>query len=127
MVAALLVTAPAAAQTSGDTKPAAPQLLRLGDSLTGQLSAIRSRKRGKRAAPTFQLASAARRLPSPGDLCNLETGPETFQIVASSDAEVAQLKPLIGKQVTLKVAAVSCAEEAGIMSEAVVSKWTLVR
>ena len=29
---------------------------------------------------------APRRLPAPNGLCNLETGPETFQLVTSSDA-----------------------------------------
>ena len=38
---------------------------------------------------TFQLASEPRRLPPPNGLCNLETGPETFQIVTNNDAEAA--------------------------------------
>jgi hypothetical protein len=99
--------------------------MKRGDVLTGQLNAMRSRAKGKRVA-TFQLVSEPRRLPPPSDLCNLETGPETFQIVTSSDAEAAQLKGLIGKQVSLKVAEVACAEEAGQISEAVVTKWSLV-
>ena len=34
-------------------------------------------------------------------MCNLETGPETFQIVTNSDAEAAALKPFIGKSIAL--------------------------
>ncbi|NVN85551.1 MAG: hypothetical protein HXX15_05615 [Rhodopseudomonas sp.] len=99
--------------------------MNIGDVLTGQLNAMRSRAKGKRIS-TFQLVSEPRRLPPPSGLCNLETGPETFQIVTASDAEAAQLKGLIGKEISLKVTAVACAEEAGVMSEAVVTKWSVV-
>jgi hypothetical protein len=108
-------------------KPKAPVDMKLGGQLTGQLTAmkLRGKAKGKRV-PTYQLVSEPRRLPPPGGLCNLETGPETFQIVANTDAQAAQLKKLIGKQVVLKVDQVSCAEEAGVMSEAIVSKWSVV-
>jgi hypothetical protein len=104
---------------------AATKAMAIGDILTGQLNAMRSRAKGKRVN-TFQLVSEPRRLPPPAGLCNLETGPETFQIVISSDAQAAQLKGLIGKEVSLKVTEVACAEEAGVMSEAVVTKWSVV-
>src|SRR4051812_14296416 len=104
------------------------QLINAGDILSGQLNAMRMRggKKGKRVN-TFQLVSEPRRLPPPNGLCNLETGPETFQIVTSSDAQAAQLKGLIGKQVALKVDEVACAQDPGVMSEAIVTKWSVVR
>src|SRR3954454_9127921 len=85
--------------------PAKPgKLINAGDILSGQLNAMRMRgaKKGKRVN-TYQLVSEPRRLPPPSGLCNLETGPETFQIVTTSDAQAAQLKGLIGKQVAFKV------------------------
>ena len=103
----------------------AQQAIKGGDILTGQLNAMRSRANGKRIN-TFQLLSEPHRLPPPNGLCNLETGPETFQIVTSNDAQAAQLKGFIGKQVSLKVDEVACAQEAGQMSEAVVTKWSVV-
>ncbi len=103
----------------------AQQAMKSGDVLTGQLNAMRSRAKGKRVN-TFQLVSEPRRLPAPSGLCNLETGPETFQIVTANDAQAAQLKGFIGKQISLKVGEVACAEEAGQMSEAVVTKWSVV-
>ncbi len=103
----------------------AQQAIRNGDVLTGQLNALRSRAKGKRVN-TFQLVSEPHRLPPPNGLCNLVTGPETFQIVTNNDAQAAQLKGFIGKQVSLKVDEVACAQEAGQMSEAVVSKWSVV-
>jgi hypothetical protein len=103
----------------------AQQAIRNGDVLTGQLNAMRSRAKGKRVN-TFQLVSGPHRLPPPNGLCGLETGPETFQIVTSSDAEAAQLKGFIGKEVSVKVDEVACAQEAGQMSEAVITKWSVV-
>ena len=107
--------------------PKAGKLIRAGDVLSGELNALRLRggKKGKRAA-TYQLTSEPHRLPPPNDLCGLETGPETFQIVTNSDAQAAQLKGFIGKEVSLRVEEVSCAQDAGQMSEAVVTKWSVV-
>jgi hypothetical protein len=103
----------------------AQQVIKNGDILTGQLNAMRSRAKGKRVS-TFQLVSEPHRLPPPNGLCNLETGPETFQIVTNNDAQAAQLKDFIGKQISVKVDEVACAEDAGQMSEAVVTKWSVV-
>ena len=103
----------------------AQQAIKNGDVLTGQLNAMRSRAKGKRVN-TFQLVSEPRRLPPPNGLCNLETGPETFQLVTTSDAQTAQLKGFIGKEVSVKVDEIACAQDAGQMSEAVVTKWTVV-
>jgi hypothetical protein len=103
----------------------AQRVIRNGDVLTGQLNAMRSRAKGKRVN-TFQLVSEPRRLPLPNGLCNLETGPETFQIVTSNDAQAAQLKGFIGKEISVKVDEVACAQDAGQMSEAVVTKWSVM-
>jgi hypothetical protein len=107
--------------------PKAGKLINAGDILSGQLNAMRMRggKKGKRVN-TYQLVSEPRRLPPPNGLCNLETGPETFQIVTSSDAQTAQLKGFIGKEISVKVDEVACAQDAGQMSEAVVTKWSVV-
>ncbi len=81
---------------------------------------------GRRAA-TYQITSEPRRLPPPNGLCNLETGPETFQLVTTSDAQAAELKRFIGKEISVKVDEVSCAENAGQMTEAVITKWSVVK
>jgi hypothetical protein len=86
---------------------------------------VRAGKKGKRVA-TYQVTSEPRRLPSANGLCGLETGPETFQIVTNNDTQVAQLKNFIGKEVSLKVDEVACSQEAGQMSDAVVTKWSVV-
>jgi hypothetical protein len=126
-VIAAMSAAPAAFAQQAEPAPKAGKLINAGDVLSGELNAMRIRggKTGKRVN-TFQLVSEPRRLPPPSGLCNLETGPETFQIITNSDAQAAQLKGFVGKQVSLKVDEVACAQEAGQMSEAVVTKWSVV-
>jgi hypothetical protein len=103
----------------------AQQAIKDGDVLTGQLNAMLGRAKGKRVN-TFQLVSEPRRLPPPNGLCGLETGPETFEIVTSNDAQAAQLKGFVGKEVSVKIGEIACAQDAGQMSEAVVTKWSVV-
>jgi hypothetical protein len=127
-VALAVTTAASAAKAQqADPSPKAGKPIHAGEVLSGELNALRVRgdKKGRRVA-TYQLTSEPRRLPPPNGLCGLETGPETFQIVTSSDAQAAQLKAFLGKEVSLKVDEVACAQDAGEMSEAVVTKWSVV-
>lgn len=128
MMAALAMGEAVAQAPAKPAVSAAPKTMKIGDVLSGQLNALRVRApkgKGKRVN-TFQLVSEPRRLPAPAGLCDLETGPETFEIVAANDAQASELKKLIGKEVSLKVTEVSCAQQAGQMSEALVTKWSVV-
>ena len=127
---AMLVT-PAISAQQGDeapppSKPGKP--INNGDVLSGELNALKVRdaKNGKRV-PMYQITSEPRRLPAPNGLCNLETGPETFQLVPSGDAQAAQLKTFVGKEISVKVDEIACASDAGQMSEAVITKWSIIR
>ena len=124
---ALAWAAPATSAQQDQPVPKAGKPINAGDVLSGELNAMRARdgKKGKRVA-TYQLTTEPRRLPPPNGLCNLETGPETFQLITSSDAQAAQLKNYIGKEISVKVDEVACAEDVGQMSEAVVTKWSVV-
>src|SRR5690242_12058253 len=126
---AMLAT-PAISAQQGDeapppSKPGKP--ISNGDVLSGELNAMKVRdgKNGKRV-PMYQITSEPRRLPAPNGLCNLETGPETFQLVTSSDAQATQLKSFVGKEISVKVDEIACAQEAGQVSEAVITKWSVV-
>ena len=127
-VTMMALTAPAvcAQQTEAPSRPGKP--IKTGDVLSGELNAMRVRggKSGKKVA-TYQITSEPRRLPAPNGLCNLETGPETFQLVLSSDAQAAQLKSFVGKEISVKVDEVACASDPGQMSEAVITKWSLIK
>src|SRR5882724_1824222 len=126
-IVAMTLATPAARAQQAEPAPKAGKLIKTGDVLSGELNAMRLRggKKGKRIA-SYQLTSEPHRLPPPNDLCGLETGPVTFQIVTSSDAQAAQLKGFIGKEISVKVDEVACAHDAGQMSEAVVTKWSVV-
>jgi flagellar hook-length control protein FliK len=125
---AVALAAPCAQAQQAEPAPAkAGKPINAGDVLSGELSAMKVRggKRGTKVS-TYQVTSEPRRLPPPNGLCNLETGPETFQLITSSDAQAAQLKNFIGKEISVKVDEVACAQDAGQMSEAVITKWSVV-
>jgi hypothetical protein len=125
MAVALATPSASAQQAEPAPKPGKP--INAGDVLSGELNTMKVRgdKKGKRTA-TYQVTSEPRRLPPPNGLCNLETGPETFQLIVSSEAQAAQLKNFIGKPISVKVDEVACAQDAGQMSEAVITKWSVV-
>ena len=119
--------APCAIAQQSDAPQKPGKMIRSGDVLSGELTAMRvkSGSKGKRVA-TYQITSEPRRLPPPNGLCNLETGPETFQLITTSEAQAAQLKAVVGKEVSVKVDEVACAQDAGQMTEAVVTKWSVL-
>ena len=126
-IAASLAASPVPAQQT-DSVPKVAKPINTGDVLSGELTAMRVRggAKGKRVA-TYQITSEPRRLPPPNGLCNLETGPETFQLITTNDSQAAELKRFIGKEISVKVDEVSCAQDAGQMAEAVVTKWSVVK
>ncbi len=124
---AVALAAPSARAQQAEPAPKPGKLINAGEVLSGELNAMKvsGGKKGKHVA-TYQLTSEPRRLPPPNGLCNLETGPETFQLIVNSDAQAAQLKNFIGKPISVKVDEVSCAQDAGQISEAVITKWSVV-
>jgi hypothetical protein len=124
VAAALASPAVLAQKTEPAPKPG--KMINAGDVLSGELNTLRVRGSKGKPAATYQLTSEPRRLPPPNGLCNLETGPETFQLITSSEAQAAQLKGFIGKEISVKVGEIACAQDAGQMSEAVVTKWSVV-
>jgi hypothetical protein len=127
----LLVSPAISAQQDDEAAPPSKpgKLINTGEVLSGELNTMKVRdvkNAGKRIA-TYQITSEPRRLPPPSGLCNLETGPETFQLVTSSDAQATQLKSFVGKAISVKVDEVACASDPGQMSEAVITKWSLIK
>jgi hypothetical protein len=127
LMGAMVAAAGVQAQQAEPPASKPGKLINAGDVLSGELNAMKVRG-GKRGAKinTYQLTSEPRRLPPPNGLCNLETGPETFQLITNSDAQAAQLRGYIGKEISVKVDEIACAQDAGQMSEAVVTKWSVV-
>jgi hypothetical protein len=114
------------ASAQQDASAQQPVRIKNGDVISGELLAMKGRANGKRVL-TFQLTAGPHRLPDPGGLCNLENGPETFQLVTRSDAEVGELKRLVGKKISIKANDITCSESAGQNSDAMISKWSAVK
>ena len=122
MAVSIIATVPDAAAAQ------APKPIKNGEVLSGELRVMRSRaEKGKRTNTYQVISTEGRRIPGPDGLCNLETGPETFQIVTNGDADVNRLKPFIGKTISIKANEMSCATAAGQVSDALVSKWSIVQ
>ena len=127
MVTCAVVLLASEVQAQAQAPVQAPKPLRTGDVLSGELRVMRSRAvKGKRVNTYQVVTTEGRRIPGPDGLCNLETGPETFQIVTNGDADANRLKPFIGKTISIKASEMSCATVAGQVSDALVSKWTIV-
>ncbi|CCE11888.1 conserved exported hypothetical protein [Bradyrhizobium sp. STM 3843] len=122
------LSAPLALAQQSDEPLKVGKPINAGDVLSGELNVLKVRgaKPGE-PAMAYQIASEPRRLPPPNGLCNLETGPETFQLIIANNAQAAQLKGLLGKQIAVKVGEIACAQDAGQVSEAVITKWSLVK
>ena len=130
VMAALALMPPAVSAQQAESAPKPGKPIRPGEVLSGELNAMRVRnaksKSGKKV-DVYQLTSEPRRLPPPHEFCNLVTGPQTFEIVTHSDAQVAQLKAFVGKEISLKVGEIACANDPGQVSEAVITKWSVVK
>ncbi|MDQ8727265.1 hypothetical protein [Bradyrhizobium sp. LHD-71] len=104
-----------------------PKPIRNGEVLSGELRLMRSRANGKRISTYQVVITEGRRIPGPDGLCNLETGPETFQIITHDDTDVIRLKPYIGKTISIKANEMECATRVEQVSDALVSKWSIVQ
>src|SRR2546430_6194188 len=125
MATAFAAPAASAQQAGPPLKAARP--IKTGDVLSGELNAmsVRDVNNGKRVA-TYQITSEPRRLPPPSGLCNLETRPETSQLVTTSDAQAVHLKNLVGKEIAVRLDELACAQATGRLSGAVDPKWRRV-
>jgi hypothetical protein len=124
---AVCVCAVAMLAHDAEANAQAPKPIKNGEVLSGELRVMRSKAQGKRIDTYQVISTQGRRIPGPDGLCNLETGPETFQIVTNGDADVNRLKPFIGKTISIKANEMSCATAAGQVSDALVSKWSIVQ
>jgi hypothetical protein len=125
---AICVCAVATLAHDAEAYAQAPKPIKNGEVLSGELRVMRGRAAKGARVNTYQVVSTeGRRIPGPDGLCNLETGPETFQIVTNGDSDVNRLKPFIGKTITIKANEMSCATVAGQVSDALVLKWSIVQ
>jgi len=121
----IILATPVFAQREEAPKPGKP--IKIGQVLSGELNAMLARAKSGKRVETYQITSEPRRLPPPHEFCNLETGPQTFELVTNGEAQVAELKTFVGKAISVKVGQIVCANDPGQVSEAVITKWSLVK
>ena len=116
-LAALWMLAPAEAQ--------AP--IKDGDILTGTLRLVRTRHDNGTRIEAYQIVSAPRAMPVDDDFCTAENGATTFHLFAITDTVRKQLKPRLGKTVSVKAVRLFCAQTAWHIGDVAVPEWTLER
>jgi hypothetical protein len=102
----------------------AQQPIKAGDTLTGTLRLVRASHPNGTRIEAYQIVSPPRAMPAGDDFCSSE-GARTFHLFTMTDAAKRQLKPLLGKKITVKAAALFCSETAWHIGDAVVPEWTL--
>ena len=115
-LAALVMGAPAIAQ----------QPIKAGDTLTGTLRLVSTRHPNGTKIEAYQIVSASRMMPADDDFCETGKGVTTFHLFTMTDAARKQLKPLLGKPVSVKATALFCSHTAWHIGDVGVSEWTLV-
>jgi hypothetical protein len=116
-LAALIMATPAEAQ----------QPIKDGDTLTGTLRLVATRHPNGTKIEAYQIVSAPRAMPADDEFCESGKGVTTFHLFTMTDAARKQLKPLLGKPVTVKAATLFCSHSAWHIGDVGVSEWTVVK
>ena len=101
--------------------------IKAGDTLTGTLRLVRTRHPNGTKIEAYQIVSAPRLMPKDDDFCEDGKGVTTFHLFAITDAARKQLKPLLGKTITVQATALFCAETAWHIGDVAVPEWTVVK
>ena len=96
-----------------------------GDILTGTLRVVRTRHDNGTKIVAYQIVSKPRAMPANDDFCTAENGATTFHLFAITDAARNQLKPRLGKSISVKAVKLFCSQTAWHIGDAVVPEWVL--
>ena len=115
LAAVLLACTPATAQ----------QAIREGDTLTGKLRLVATRHPNGTKLEAWQIVSVPRAMPADDEFSTAENGATTFHLFAMTDAARKQLKPRLGKSISVKAVRLFCAQTAWHIGDVAVPEWTL--
>jgi hypothetical protein len=104
----------------------AQQPIREGDTLTGTLRLVTTRHPNGTKLVAYQIVSEPRMMPAHDDFCDYDKGATTFHLFTMTDAAKKQLKPLLGKQISVKAVALFCSETAWHVGDVAVPQWTVL-
>ena|SRR5260221_6163990 len=104
----------------------AQEAIREGSVLTGKLRLVSSRHPNGTRLEAYQIVSSARMMPPNDDFCDYDNGATTFHLFTMAEALKKQLKPLLGKSISVKTNALFCSETAWHIGDVAVPDWTLL-
>ena len=107
------------------TAAEAQQPIKDGDILTGTLRVIRTRHDNGTRIVAYQIVSKPRAMPADDDFCTAENGATTFHLFAITDAARKQLKPRLGKSISVKAVRLFCSQTAWHIGDVAVPEWVL--
>jgi hypothetical protein len=122
--AGLVVVAGLAALLMGATAQP-PEPIKEGDTLTGTLRLVQTRHPNGTKLVAYQIVSEPRMMPANDDFCDYDKGATTFHLFTMTDAAKKQLKPLLGKKISVKAVALFCSETAWHVGDVAVPQWTV--
>jgi hypothetical protein len=96
-----------------------------GDILTGTLRVVRTRHDNGTKIVAYQIVSKPRAIADDG-FCTAEGGATTFHLFAITDAARKQLKPRLGKTISVKAVKLFCSQTAWHIGDVAVPEWTLL-
>lgn len=101
--------------------------IKAGDTLTGTLRLVRTRHPNGTKIEAYQIVSVPRLMPADDDFCEAGKGVTTFHLFTTSEAARKQLKPLLGKTITVQATALFCSETAWHIGDVAVPEWAVVK
>ena len=104
----------------------AQQPIKEGDTLTGKLRLVQTSHPNGTRLTAYQIVSEPRMMPSNDDFCDYDNGATTFHLFATTDAAKKQLKPLLGKTISVKATKLFCSETAWHIGDVAVPEWTVL-
>jgi hypothetical protein len=107
------------------TTAEAQQPIKDGDILTGTLRVVRTRHDNGKRIVAYQIVSKPRAMPADDDFCTYEKGATTFHLFAIPEAARKQLKPRLGKSISVKAVRLYCSQTAWHIGDVAVPEWTL--
>jgi hypothetical protein len=103
------------------------QPIKQGDTLTGTLRLVTTRHPNGTRLTAYQIVSEPRMMPARDDFCDYDKGATTFHLFTMTDTAKKQLKPLLGKKVSVKAVALFCSETAWHIGDVAVPEWTVLK
>lgn len=112
----------AAAAVLMATPARSEEVLKHGDVITGKLRVVHVRHPSGTLITAYQIVSEPRKAPADDEFCDDKVS--IFHVLSMEPPQVKLLRPLLGKQVSLKANSFFCSETAWHIGDVVVSEWS---